>query len=349
MCFPSDEKLNLGMQVLIVLFLLFFVFFVLPALWSLRDESEAALRAKPKEKQGYLTRQPNPYRSSSPSPSRQPNPYRYSNPGATRQRTPSTSQSLSPTLPATQTGYGPPNSNHPHVLRRPVGDCICGCNGVPMTHLAEYSIDYNKYKTCPARKRRKSTGVFINDQGVREVWNEKKVQRQIEKQLASTPEAIAKRQKEVKERERARNEAKRLQRQQEKDRAEAERIAKFLPALSAAEAVRRGLTTYVGKDCAMNHGGIRLLNGECVQCKKADSRLRDAMRRGAYPRTLTKTEKKRIEEIYAECRRRTTETGIEHHVDHIKPLAAGGEHHPDNLQILTASENLSKGAKWDGG
>ena len=98
----------------------------------------------------------------------------------------------------------------------------------------------------------------------------------------------------------------------------------------------------------MKHGGLRhTRNGECVECKKADSRLRDAMRRGAYPRDLSFSEKRRIEEIYAECRRRTRETGIEHHVDHIKPLAAGGEHHPDNLQILTAAENLSKGAKWD--
>jgi len=38
-------------------------------------------------------------------------------------------------------------------------------------------------------------------------------------------------------------------------------------------------------------------------------------------------------------------TGIQHHVDHIIPLSKGGLHHPDNLQILTAEENLKKGAK----
>ena len=66
--------------------------------------------------------------------------------------------------------YGPPTSKREGVLRKPVGDCICGCNGVPMTHLAPYSIDYEAYKRCPARNRRKNTGSFINDRGVRERW-----------------------------------------------------------------------------------------------------------------------------------------------------------------------------------
>ncbi len=35
------------------------------------------------------------------------------------------------------------------------------------------------------------------------------------------------------------------------------------------------------------------------------------------------------------------------HVDHIKPLAAGGLHHPSNLQVLSKFDNLTKGAKWD--
>lgn len=36
-------------------------------------------------------------------------------------------------------------------------------------------------------------------------------------------------------------------------------------------------------------------------------------------------------------------TGIEHHVDHIKPLSKGGTHSSDNLQVLTATDNLKKG------
>ena len=33
------------------------------------------------------------------------------------------------------------------------------------------------------------------------------------------------------------------------------------------------------------------------------------------------------------------------HVDHIEPLAKGGIHHPSNLQVLTAHDNMSKGAR----
>ena len=72
------------------------------------------------------------------------------------------------------------------------------------------------------------------------------------------------------------------------------------------------------------------------------------MRRGAFPRDLTPQERKEIGEIYAEARRLTKQTGIEHHVDHIKPLASGGEPHPSNLRVITAEENLKKGSSWDG-
>ena len=41
------------------------------------------------------------------------------------------------------------------------------------------------------------------------------------------------------------------------------------------------------------------------------------------------------------------ETSIQHHVDHIIPLSKGGAHHQDNLQIITATENLSKHDKYD--
>ena len=39
------------------------------------------------------------------------------------------------------------------------------------------------------------------------------------------------------------------------------------------------------------------------------------------------------------------ETGVVHHIDHIIPIAAGGTHTKENLQVLTALENRSKGAK----
>lgn len=53
-----------------------------------------------------------------------------------------------------------------------------------------------------------------------------------------------------------------------------------------------------------------------------------------------------IKSIYAKCARVSAETGIEHHVDHIVPLKGRnvcGLHVETNLQVLTASENISKG------
>ena len=37
-------------------------------------------------------------------------------------------------------------------------------------------------------------------------------------------------------------------------------------------------------------------------------------------------------------------TGVQHHVDHMWPLADGGPHWSGNLQVITAQENLSKNA-----
>lgn len=321
------------------LFVLFVVFFFFPFLGWLSDQSEEAKRQKRREQQKRdsrsFRRDIESSKTKPPAPLSQPTGYKAPRPTPT----PKTYQGNAALKPGVR--HGPPTSNQEGVLRRPVGDCICGCNGVPMTHLAPYSIDYEAYKRCPARRRRKSTGSFINDRGVREQW--KPAPRKSYSTKAKPKPYVPRGPSRTEIREEARK-----KKREEAARAEALRIADQQPALGAAEAERRGLPTYIGKDCAMKHGGLRhTRNGECVECKKADSRLRDAMRRGAYPRDLSFSEKRRIEEIYAECRRRTRETGIEHHVDHIKPLAAGGEHHPDNLQILTAAENLSKGAKWD--
>ena len=122
----------------------------------------------------------------------------------------------------------------------------------------------------------------------------------------------------------------------------------ILPARSKAEAELRNVPTYKGKKCKKCGTTEKNNYGFCIACKKVDNSLRKAMRRGAYPESLTKQERLEIISIYNQCKNISRRTGIQHHVDHIRPLAKGGRHHPSNLRIITAEENLKKGAKWYG-
>lgn len=55
-------------------------------------------------------------------------------------------------------------------------------------------------------------------------------------------------------------------------------------------------------------------------------------------------EKKRLLEIYKLRNILSEATGVQHHVDHMWPLADGGPHWSGNLQVIPAEENLSKNA-----
>lgn len=62
-------------------------------------------------------------------------------------------------------------------------------------------------------------------------------------------------------------------------------------------------------------------------------------------RTPPWANKKAIAAIYAEARRRTRETGVEHHVDHVIPLrgrTVSGLHVETNLRVVEAVINRRK-------
>ena len=50
---------------------------------------------------------------------------------------------------------------------------------------------------------------------------------------------------------------------------------------------------------------------------------------------------------YVLSRLLTTDTGISHEVDHIKPICAGGVHRRWNLSVVPRTSNRKKGYYWD--
>jgi hypothetical protein len=69
----------------------------------------------------------------------------------------------------------------------------------------------------------------------------------------------------------------------------------------------------------------------------------------ATPGWLTDNQWDEMNEFYKEAQKLTEATGKVHHVDHVVPIQGKrvcGLHVPWNLQVLTATENLSKGNKF---
>lgn len=86
---------------------------------------------------------------------------------------------------------------------------------------------------------------------------------------------------------------------------------------------------------------------------KAKIRSQIALRRASKlqrtPKWLTRAQKAKMAAMYAEAARRTKETGVAWHVDHIAPLngqTVCGLHVPENLQLLPAVENMRKGNRF---
>ncbi len=79
----------------------------------------------------------------------------------------------------------------------------------------------------------------------------------------------------------------------------------------------------------------------------ARSAKQRALKKSRIPCFTDAVEKERVVNIYKLCQLMTVVTGVEHHVDHMWPLADGGPHWSGNLQIIPAEENIKKRAKVD--
>lgn len=128
-----------------------------------------------------------------------------------------------------------------------------------------------------------------------------------------------------------------------------EKYTEDKPALNRTQALYwKGYSTYWAK-CKHGHIAERtVIKSSCPVCDKISKSIRSAKIRGGNIVPLSIEEKNKIFEIYNEARKLSFATNIPHHVDHIRPLAAGGTHHPANLRVISAEENLSKGSLYNG-
>ena len=111
------------------------------------------------------------------------------------------------------------------------------------------------------------------------------------------------------------------------------------------------VASYHKKYLKDNEEKIASQSREWKQSNRGSVRSYRAKRRAAILQaTVPWADLEAIKEIYKEAVMLTKETGIEYHVDHIIPLQGkevSGLHCESNLQILTASDNISKHNKFE--
>jgi hypothetical protein len=104
--------------------------------------------------------------------------------------------------------------------------------------------------------------------------------------------------------------------------------------------------TYSKEWRARNLKHAKHYDAEYCRNNKAKFNAKNSKRRAAIMQALVLwSETSEIIRLYAECTRKTKETGIIHHVDHIIPLKSNlvcGLHCLANLRIVTQKENLAK-------
>lgn len=74
------------------------------------------------------------------------------------------------------------------------------------------------------------------------------------------------------------------------------------------------------------------------------TRKRRALLKDAIPENY---DREGVLAMYALAQKFSELTGVEMHVDHIKPISKGGEHNVDNLQLLASQLNIAKGDRED--
>jgi len=112
--------------------------------------------------------------------------------------------------------------------------------------------------------------------------------------------------------------------------------------LNAKAAERRRLNPEAQKEARAKYN--KTAKGRAKD--RAYRKLRDARKLKATPPWLTEEHRQQIKDIYEQAVLAERLTNVKHHVDHIEPLKGKdccGLHVPWNLQILTASENATKG------
>lgn len=116
---------------------------------------------------------------------------------------------------------------------------------------------------------------------------------------------------------------------------------------------KKSLAGYIRKKAA--HLGIqrKISSGETFQIGRRPENIAHhaAKRRAARKRrTAQWANIEKIKEKYAEAARLSKETGVLHHVDHIIPMQGAkvsGLHVENNLQVITATENMSKHNRFE--
>ncbi|MCP9903542.1 J domain-containing protein [Cyanobium sp. BA5m-10] len=154
--------------------------------------------------------------------------------------------------------------------------CICGCNGYPLTHLSAYSINYELYVSCPARKLRKKIGFYYDRDGNLISWDAAKTRRWQARQQSKGESPQIK-----KGREQAKRKKEKELKEQQRAREEQGRVENRMPPINPSEARRRGLNYYAGSACKYGHASLRDLKGNCLKCRELEKMKRQSEKRSS--------------------------------------------------------------------